>query len=467
MIISRQLEMKELATRQKLQEFKEMLRMSKSAGYPDGLVIHNGDRNMQTAPANAIFMHREPSRQVKSRPVHIVEPPEDEKYPKSAHTRASDDTFVTAKTDFDRDNEDQQEEYPKSAVTRVSGATFFTAKSNFDRPPSRASLRSFQSSIPDSDFYAKRKQEKDPTIRWESSFSRPPSSAAGRPSSSADFQNDLKRNVEKEVQFLPAEYMTDDYKSSSRKSERKRDISSDRENGIDSEPEETILPSNYVYGMSRGDKFDARKMGLASNTFDSALASMLEKKDSHVYYDHDDYNEFARNTNPSFFGEVPSSRKSRGKSRQSRTEQIQAAYGVRQSRSRERQSMESWLRQSSNSRERKSMSNDRTVKSRDRWRDKSYDSDCSDHETKAPVKKPPPNIKFKHWGPDARETSILDRLAATEIKTPEKKSRTTEKPKEGFEDMVVGHTMKMEYVPKKNQSLYGSKQASIYPHRTS
>jgi hypothetical protein len=27
-----------------------MLRMSKSAGYPEGLVLHNGDRNMQTAP---------------------------------------------------------------------------------------------------------------------------------------------------------------------------------------------------------------------------------------------------------------------------------------------------------------------------------------------------------------------------------------------------------------------------------
>jgi hypothetical protein len=35
--------------------------------------------------------------------------------------------------------------------------------------------------------------------------------------------------------------------------------------------------------MGRGDKFDGRKMGLASNTFDSALASMLERGDS-VYY---------------------------------------------------------------------------------------------------------------------------------------------------------------------------------------
>lgn len=411
--------MKEVATRQKLQEFKEMLRMSKSAGYPEGLVLHNGDRNMQTAPAKGMFAHRDPSRQVKSRPVQISEQEEYERYPKSAQTRASQDTFFTAKTDFDRDDEDQREEYPKSAVTRVSGATFFTAKSAFDRPPSRASL---QSSIPDSDFYAKRKQEKDPTVRWESAFSRPPSSMASRQPSVVDFHSDVRRSTEKEVQFLPAEYMTDDYKSSSRKSERKRDISTDRE----SEPEETMLPSNYVYGMGRGDKFDGRKMGLASNTFDSALASMLERGDS-VYYDHDDYNNFARNTNPSFFGEVPNSRKSRGKSRQSRAEQIQAAYGMRPSRSRERrsqqQSRDSWMRQSSNSRERRSMSNERkstsrdrkstsrerrsisrdhTVKSRDKWRDRSIDSDFSDHENKAPVKPKTPNVKFRHWGPDAR-----------------------------------------------------------------
>jgi hypothetical protein len=187
-----------------------------------------------------------------------------------------------------------------------------------------------------------------------------------------------------------------------------------------------MLPSNYVYGMGRGDKFDGRKMGLASNTFDSALASMLERGDS-VYYDHDDYNNFARNTNPSFFGEVPNSRKSRGKSRQSRAEQIQAAYGMRPSRSRERrsqqQSRDSWMRQSSNSRERRSMSNERkstsrdrkstsrerrsisrdhTVKSRDKWKDRSIDSDFSDHENKAPVKPKTPNVKFRHWGPDAR-----------------------------------------------------------------
>jgi hypothetical protein len=49
-----------------------------------------------------------------------------------------------------------------------------------------------------------------------------------------------------------------------------------------------MLPSNYVYGMGRGDKFDGRKMGLASNTFDSALASMPD----FLQYDHDLYSFF-------------------------------------------------------------------------------------------------------------------------------------------------------------------------------
>lgn len=398
--------MKELATRQKLQEFKEMLRMSKSAGYPEGLVLHGGDRNMNTAPAKSSFVHREPSRHASTRhttrPVQIVEQDEDDNRA-SAQTRGSQDTFFTAKTDFDRDDEDQREEYPKSAVTRVSGATFFTAKSNFDRPPSRASMRSYGSSIPDSEFYAKRKQEKDPTVRWESAFSRPPSSAASRPASVADFHNDLKKNSDKEVQFMPAEYMTDDYKSNSRKTERKRDISSDRENlqnGFDSDPDETMLPSNYVYGMGRGEKFDARKMGLASTSFDTALASMLEKSNDNVYYDHEDYNEFARNTNPSFYGEVPNSRKSRERSRQ-RTSQTNT-YG-RPSRSKDRWGQDyHWMRENSRSRDRKSTSRDRNRRSRDRKRDPSIDSDYSDSERKAPPKQKTPNVKFRNWGPMAR-----------------------------------------------------------------
>ena len=77
--------------------------------------------------------------------------------------------------------------------------------------------------------------------------------------------------------------------------------------GVDSENySPTVMPSEYVHGMDRGDKFDARKMGLSSKTFDSALSSMLNDDSKTVSYGFEFYDRYARVSKPPVKRGVPS-----------------------------------------------------------------------------------------------------------------------------------------------------------------
>ncbi|XP_076451124.1 uncharacterized protein LOC143287006 [Babylonia areolata] len=60
----------------------------------------------------------------------------------------------------------------------------------------------------------------------------------------------------------------------------------------------TVMPSEYVHGMNSRDKFDARKMGLSANTFDSALSSMLNDESRSVSYGFQFYDRYARESKP-------------------------------------------------------------------------------------------------------------------------------------------------------------------------
>ena len=60
----------------------------------------------------------------------------------------------------------------------------------------------------------------------------------------------------------------------------------------------TVMPSEYIHGMDNKDKFDARKMGLSSKTFDSALTSMLSDDPKMVSYGFEFYDKFARASKP-------------------------------------------------------------------------------------------------------------------------------------------------------------------------
>ncbi|KAK7491439.1 hypothetical protein BaRGS_00017268 [Batillaria attramentaria] len=72
----------------------------------------------------------------------------------------------------------------------------------------------------------------------------------------------------------------------------------------------TVMPSEYVRSMSSNDKFDARKMGLSSKTFDSALSSMLNDESKTVAYGFKFYDQYARSAkaapNKSFVVRNPS-----------------------------------------------------------------------------------------------------------------------------------------------------------------
>ena len=60
----------------------------------------------------------------------------------------------------------------------------------------------------------------------------------------------------------------------------------------------TVMPSEYIHGMNSKDKFDARKMGLSSKTFDSALSSMLNDDSKPVSYGFEFYDKYARASKP-------------------------------------------------------------------------------------------------------------------------------------------------------------------------
>ncbi|KAL4224986.1 hypothetical protein ACF0H5_015681 [Mactra antiquata] len=179
-------------------------------------------------------------------------------------------------------------------------------------------------SVPNNDFYTKRKSEKDPTAKWESNYSRPttPSNltfktADVKPSQS---QNEPKVQNQPKVTFdknTPAEKSERNESSSDVKHTRKPLLSEEdmleiksrslekelnhsrtnrrsREKSVMEPDSRTYMPSEYVNGISNNEKFDARKMNLSSKNFDSALNSMLGQENGKLYPDSNDYDEFAR-----------------------------------------------------------------------------------------------------------------------------------------------------------------------------
>ncbi|KAL3841622.1 hypothetical protein ACJMK2_019736 [Sinanodonta woodiana] len=154
---SRHLEVKEAATRQRLQEFKDMMRQSQ-IGYP---VIINDE------PVNDVPEHDLPDKKV---------------------PRKGDNTlqFMNGYGIGERDNEINKiflnEKAPPDGSEFIPDMNGFIANGcpeNEKRPSSSFSVRSTKSNIPSSDFYAKRKKEKDPDARWES-YSRPGTSGGNR-----------------------------------------------------------------------------------------------------------------------------------------------------------------------------------------------------------------------------------------------------------------------------------------------
>lgn len=196
--------------------------------------------------------------------------------------------------------------------------------------------------VQNNDFYAKKKSEKDPTSRWESNYSRPktPSDLSFQEKSGNNSQQEQhEKSVDKNSSFgmdtkerknvLSEEDMLD---IQSKRVENELDRSRSRRIEPPSKDRRTYMPSEYVNGMANGESFDARKMNLSAQNFDSALNSMLGQENSKLLPDDTDYEQYARTSkyrpNP-YLEPQKTVSASRSKSQRSSTE-------TRESRSRER-----------------------------------------------------------------------------------------------------------------------------------
>ncbi|XP_060082119.1 kinesin heavy chain-like [Ylistrum balloti] len=476
-IYNKHLEMREAATREKLKQFKEMLRMSRTADAKGYASEDEGHRGALTAPGHLATngVYNVPQSKDKERIKTSERSPGTQQTTRTQHTAPSEPpgTRQTTRThfttvpynDIPQTRQTVRTEYTESLVNDnvpSTSQTNRTTASNLDgRPGSSKSMRS----IPDSDFYAEKKRDKDPTSRWESSYSRPSTAQSVR-FDLGNGQTVLPNGIPIDNNAWMTENgvgMTDDFKSNSRKSERKQtayESEPEMVNGYESDLRDTVMPSEYVYGMGAGDKFDGRKMGLSSQTFDAALANMLERENQNVYYDYDDYDQYARTGgNPK-----TNSRKPRvqspyytapyplnGSGKQPRDVR-QGRSPIRKSRSPDRRGMSQERGRSqgsgSRSRDRTGQSRERAGGSRERqanWSDEEavleslmrahqQESRGRSHNRNRSRERPevrysqedsdgdiwPNSRNTKAWGPEARQASIHAKLG---MQTPEKKQR--------------------------------------------
>ncbi|WAR02936.1 KIF6-like protein [Mya arenaria] len=261
------MEMKELATRQKLRELKEAM----ASGKPIHATSQFDNSGYQNGHVNG-HVENEPQETEEERNNENGEDIEGMmKNPSRDHTFVNDE----------RANRSNDTHMPKSSSA-----------------PQMAGM-------PSSDFYSKRKSEKDPTSKWESSYSRPttPSNLAFQQNDSKPSQSELndskaieednerltkpeRKNVLSEEDLLEIQ---------SKKYENELDRSRTRRNNERMrEDKRTYMPSEYVNGISNGEAFDARKMNLSAKNFDSALNSMLGQENSKLLPDNTEYEQYAR-----------------------------------------------------------------------------------------------------------------------------------------------------------------------------
>ncbi|XP_052233464.1 kinesin-like protein KIF3A isoform X2 [Dreissena polymorpha] len=173
----------------------------------------------------------------------------------------------------------------------------------------QSELNISSASVPSKEFYAPRKTEKDPTNKWEANYSRPttPSNLSfqnqnGDVNTSHVDQNEsaVSKSEVEELRFVnPGKktVLTEDdmLEIQSKRFEKELNTSKiQRNNERKNNDQRTYMPSEYVNGISNGDQFDARKMNLSSKNFDSALSSMLGQENNKLLPDDKDYEQYAR-----------------------------------------------------------------------------------------------------------------------------------------------------------------------------
>ena len=329
------MEIKELATRQKLRDLKEAMKSGKT---PQDLQNYD---------------------QINSVSNGHVEETQSETAGKGHHSNdtgkghhSNDEPKRVPKGDNSHNlivNGWEQPETKTRPTTKDSGygrsETFLAdnTSSNYTRDNKFGSMVSVRSGssqvIPGPDFYASKKEEKDPTSKWESNYSRPttPSNLIIPESNETGYsvkdkggaivkepENSGNKSADSTIHKSRSEKRPNTNKSESKSAveSQKSGINSDLIDSQSKQIEEellnkrnrqekerhkkpplfenlpkntqTYMPSEYVHGMNQGETFDARKMTLNSKNFDSALSSMLQEDNQNVYASYTDYDQFAR-----------------------------------------------------------------------------------------------------------------------------------------------------------------------------
>ena len=316
------MEVKELAKRQKLRELKEAMKAGNvpKAFENPGLIPNGHVEEMEShTTGKGHHSHKDANSQ---------------RVPKGSNSHQLKHEGVMNGWD-DSDNKTR----PTTKDSGFSRTETFVVENNsaYNKFGSSMSVRSGSSQIvPGPEFYAPKKEEKDPTSKWESNYSRPttPSNLKIPETEETGYSVKVKGGVivmdNKNEQVKASNRTTNSSNKDSVKSEnktnnaeesKKKGLSNDLLDSRSKQLEEellnnrnrqqkerfkkpalfeslpkdaqTYMPSEYIYGMNQGEKFDARKMGLNSKNFDSALTSMLQE-DQNVYASYNDYDQFAR-----------------------------------------------------------------------------------------------------------------------------------------------------------------------------
>ncbi|KAL5006447.1 hypothetical protein ScPMuIL_015253 [Solemya velum] len=323
-LLDQQLQMKEEATRLKLSQLKELLRQSRahSAQGRENRDRHTNDVSKQ----RKVLKHDQQDRFGFDNMDDEQKKPDDMEYP--IPDRPFSGRPISQMSDA------LISEFSDGRSSRFSDRPSSGRQSSLfsERPLSQMSGGSV-ASVPDSDFYADRKTEKDPTMKWNSPYSRPTTPVNSLPDieltsvqenvnapQAVNYEDKFDTILKNprtgqsllEVQNLP---VTDETNSSDHPQATRFDEKEDKTDNIsdegpitddskgrkrwgkDMKPTTDTCSSQYVSGKDRT-TFDPQKMDLSKNSFDSALAVMLGSNDYQTKMAREHYDQFARQTSP-------------------------------------------------------------------------------------------------------------------------------------------------------------------------
>ncbi|XP_046328231.2 kinesin heavy chain-like isoform X1 [Haliotis rufescens] len=265
--VSRQLEVREAATRQKLKELKQMIRQSHDNKEQTDTDLNHDEQNSRRT-------FHEMKTQVSStfNGTRLTE--ECHERGDNLEKKGSRNNGGNAEKNSDKDNQ-----VHSMLNNRIS------------RPVSGKSIQSV--TVPDGSFYTQRKTSTGVASRWDSAYSTRPSTAETRPATADTMSIGQSPPDGLSLNSL-SQAFNPDLKSVFESNDLPgNNIPSEQSCQTHDEPFATYMPSEYVHGMANGDKFDARRMELSSKTFETALSSMLDKEET-VRYSEEYYNQFAR-----------------------------------------------------------------------------------------------------------------------------------------------------------------------------